>query len=651
MTRRETQPNRRPGDGRSGSDGERRRWWPVMKWGLVGAIWAGILVFGLFAWYALTLPDVDTALNPTRRPSVTILARDSSEIATVGDNFARPVSVGELPPAVVKAITAIEDRRFYDHFGLDVFGIARAAWTNLRAGGVVQGGSTITQQAAKTLFLTPERTLKRKIQELMLALWLERKFSKDQILSIYLNRTYYGAGAYGIDAAARKFFSKPAVKVSTYEAALLAGVLKAPSRLNPLANPGLADQRARVVLASMVEAGRISEKEAQAALQNRSGPGQRGRRPNGMYFVDWVLAQLPGFVAATDQDLVIATTLDPRIQRTAEDQIEKALASLAPDAGPSQAALVAMAPDGAVRALVGGRNYALSAFNRATQAYRQPGSAFKPVVYLAGLEAGLTPNSRFVDSPLRVAGWQPRNYSGRFEGEMSLRQALARSVNTIAVQVSEHAGRSRVVSVARRVGITSHLEATPSLALGTSETSLLELTGAYAVIGNGGFGVWPYGILRIEDGDGRVLYARSGSGPGRVIPAAHAAEMTEMLAEAIRAGTGKAARLTRPAAGKTGTSQNARDAWFIGFTAELVTGVWMGNDDERPMPSVSGGGAPARLWQGFMTAALAGTPERALTVRAPEPRPAPALPEASLDQPGADDPGFFQRLMRVFGSG
>ena len=651
MTTREPQPNRRPSnDGSSGRQGE-RRWWPVLKWGLVAAIWAGILVGGLFTWYWLTLPDVDTALNPTRRPSVTILARDGSEIATVGDNFARPVSVSELPPAVVKAITAIEDRRFYEHFGLDVYGVARAAWSNVRAGGIVQGGSTITQQAAKTLFLTPERTLKRKIQELMLALWLEREFSKDQILSIYLNRTYYGAGAYGIDAAARKFFGKPAVKVSTYEAALLAGVLKAPSRLNPMANPGLADGRARVVLAAMVDAGRISEKEAQAALQNRGGPGQRGRRPNGMYFVDWILAQLPGFVAATDQDLVIRTTLDAKVQRTAEDQIEKALEALAPGAGPSQAALVAMAPDGAVRALVGGRNYALSAFNRATQAYRQPGSAFKPVVFLAGLEAGLSPDSRLVDSPLQVAGWQPRNYSGRFEGEMSLRQALARSVNTIAVRVSEYAGRERVAAMARRLGITSHMEPTPSLALGASETSLLEITGAYAVIGNGGFGVWPYAIQRIEDGDGRVLYARSGSGPGRVIQAAHAAQMTGMLAEAITTGTGKAARLGRPAAGKTGTSQNARDVWFIGFTAELVTGVWMGNDDERPMPSVSGSGAPARLWQGFMTAALAGAPERPLTVRAPEPRPARSLPEARLEQPGAEEPGFFERLMRVFGSG
>ncbi len=628
-----------------------RRWWPFVRWGIVFAIWFTVAAAGLIGWYALTLPDVDEALTPTRRPSVTIVAADGGEIATVGDNFAHAVTVSELPDAVPKAITAIEDRRFYDHFGLDIHGLARAAWENVRAGGIVQGGSTITQQAAKTLFLTPERTLKRKVQELMLALWLERKFSKDQILSIYLNRTYYGAGSYGIDAAARKFFNKPAARVSPYEAAMLAGVLKAPSRLNPVANPGLADQRARVVLAAMVASGRISAAEAQAAIRSRRDPGARGRRPNGMYFVDWILAQLPGFVTARDQDLVIVTTLDSRAQRIAEDEVEKSLSVSTPKSGPSQAALVAMAPDGAVRALVGGRDYALSPFNRATQAYRQPGSAFKPIVYLAGLEAGLTPATRFVDAPLQVAGWEPRNYSGRFQGEMTLRQALAQSVNTIAVRVSEYAGRERVIATARRIGITSDLAPTPSLALGVSEISLLELTGAYAAIGNGGFGVWPYGIQRIEDRDGRVLYARSGSGPGRVIAAADAADLTDMLSEVIATGTGKAARMSRPAAGKTGTSQNARDAWFVGFTADLVAGVWMGNDDERPMSSVTGGGAPARLWKGFVTAALSGTPERPLRPRTPEPRPAPPLPAAALDQPNVDEPGFFERLLRVFSNG
>jgi penicillin-binding protein 1A len=645
------QRSRRPTEDRAFSARGGRRWWPIVKWGLVFAIWSGVALSGLLTWYFLTLPDVDDALTPTRRPAVTIVSADGAEIATVGDNFARPVTVAELPAAVPDAVISIEDRRFYDHFGLDVFGLARAAWANVRAGGIVQGGSTITQQAAKTLFLTPERTLKRKVQELMLALWLEHKFSKDQILSIYLNRIYYGAGTYGIDAAARKFFNKPAARLSTYEAAMLAGILKAPSRLNPLANPGLAEQRARVVLASMVAAGRISEAEAQAAIRSQAAGGGRGRRPNGMYFVDWVLAQLPAFVTARDQDLRIVTTLDARAQRIAEDQVEKALSAAAASGGPSQAALVAMAPDGAVRALVGGRDYALSPFNRATQAYRQPGSAFKPIVYLAGLEAGLTPASRFVDKPLQVAGWEPRNYSGRFQGEMSLRQALAQSVNTIAVRVSEYAGRERVIATARRIGITANLEPTPSLALGVSEISLLELTAAYATIGNGGFGVWPYGIQQIEDGDGHLLYTRTGSGPGRVIAAADAADLTGMLAEVVTTGTGKAAQMSRPAAGKTGTSQNARDAWFIGFTADLVAGVWMGNDDERPMTAVTGGGPPARLWKGFMTAALAGSPERPLRVRTPEPRPAPQLPAAALDQPTADEPGFFRRLLRVFSSG
>lgn len=635
----------------AGSRRDGRRWWPLVKWGLVLAIWLGVGLGGLIAWYALTLPDVDQALSPTRRPSVTILTVDGGEIATVGDNFAQALSVADLPAAVPKAVTSIEDRRFYDHFGLDVIGLGRAVWANLRAGGIVQGGSTITQQAAKTLFLTPERTIKRKVQELMLAFWLERKFSKDQILSIYLNRTYYGAGAYGIDAAARKFFGKSASRVSIYEAAMLAGVLKAPSRLNPIASPGAADQRARVVIATMVDAGRISAAEARAAVAGRGAAQARGRRPNAMYFVDWILAQLPGFLTARDQDLVIYTTLDSRAQRIAEDQVEKALSTSTAQAGPSQAALVALATDGAVRALVGGRDYALSPFNRATQAYRQPGSAFKPIVYLAGLEAGLTPASRLIDAPLRVEGWEPRNYSGRFQGEMSVTQALAQSVNTVAVRVSEYAGRERVIATARRIGITSRLEPTPSLALGVSEISLLELTAAYAAIANGGYGVWPYGIRKIEDRSGRLLYERSGTGPGRVIAAGDAANLAEMLSAAIRTGTGKAARMSRPAAGKTGTSQNARDAWFIGFTAELVAGVWMGNDDERPMASVTGGGMPARLWKNFVTTALAGSPERSLRVVRPEPRPAPPLPAAALEQPTADEPGFFERLLRVFSSG
>ncbi len=646
MANSETRRGRRPAGGPGAAGGGRKRWWPFVKWGLVAAIWSGLALAGLIAWYAADLPDIDEALAPTRRPAVTILAANGDDIATVGDYFARSVTIAELPAVMAKAITSIEDRRFYDHFGLDVFGLARAAWTNLRAGGVVQGGSTITQQAAKTLFLTPERTLKRKVQELMLALWLEHKFSKDQILSIYLNRTYYGAGAYGVDAAARKFFNKPATRISTYQAALLAGVLKAPSRLNPLANPGLADQRARRVLASMVETGKLTQAEAQAAIKAHGAPGGGGDRPNAMYFVDWVLAQLPGFVTARDQDLVIFTTLDARAQRAAEDQLERALAKAPVQSGPTQAALVAMAPDGAVRALVGGRDYSLSPFNRATQAYRQPGSAFKPIVYLAGLEAGLTPDSRFVDSPLQVAGWEPRNYSGRFQGEMSLRQALAQSVNTIAVRVSEYAGRQRVINVAHRIGITSHLEPTPSLALGVSEISLIEMTAAYTAIANGGNGVWPYGITRIEDGDGHLLYSRGGSGPGRVIAPAYAADMTDMLAEAVASGTGKAARMSRPAAGKTGTSQNARDAWFVGFTSDLIAGVWMGNDDDRPMNAVTGGGMPARMWKGFMIAALTGVPAHPLRTYSPEPRPT-----AAAKAPTPEDPGFFGRLKRLFSSG
>jgi penicillin-binding protein 1A len=606
---------------------------PVLKWTATLSIWATVLLAGAVAWYAYDLPDVDKFLAASRRPTVTVLGADNSVLAAVGDLYGTPVRLRDLPPALPHAVIATEDRRFYGHFGIDPIGLARAVWVNLRAGAIVQGGSTITQQVAKNLFLTPERTVKRKAQEVLLALWLEHRFTKDQILTVYLHRVYLGAGTYGVEAASRKYFGRSARRVSTYQAAMLAGLLKAPARYNPSNNPDRAAKRTAQVLVNMVDAGYLTPAQAAAARRDKARAVALKRHRDGRHFVDWILDQVPSYVAPGNRDLTVHTTLNPRLQRLAEARVGTVLAQAGAKAGVSEAALVAIAPDGAVRAMVGGRDYRKSQFNRATQALRQPGSAFKPLVYLAGLEAGLTPESRLLDAPVTVDGWQPRNFVRRHVGEVTLRRALSESINTVAVRVAEQAGRKRVVEAARRLGITSTLKAKPSLALGTAEVRLVDLTAAYAAFANGGMGVWAYGIQAIRDGKGRVLYRRAGSGPGRVMTPAHVAAMNAMLADVIASGTGRAARLARPVAGKTGTSQNFRDAWFMGYSADLVTGVWMGNDDGRPMLKVTGGGLPAILWRDFMAAALKGTPVHPLPGLAPHLRP------------GAPEEGFWKRLI------
>ena len=647
-------PNLRRGTG-AAAGWPRRALGFAAKWALVAAIWGGIAVGGIIAWYASDLPDIDKALSPTRRPAITVLAADGTTLATVGDDFGDALSVVQLPPQLPLAVLAAEDRRFYSHFGIDVFGMIRAMFVNLQAGGIVQGGSTISQQAAKNLFLTHERTIKRKVQEVLLALWLEQRFNKDQILAIYLNRAYFGAGTYGVDAASRKYFGRSAREVSLYQAAMLAGLLKAPSRLNPIAHPEAAAVRTKLVLTTMVDSGFLNADDVRYALQQSDSAVVAKRSlPAGRYFVDWVAAQLPSFVGDRDRDLIVRTTLDLRLQRQAEARLAEMIGSpAARKAKAGQAAAVVLAPDGAIRAMVGGDDYDDSPFNRATQALRQPGSAFKPFVYAAGLEAGLSPDSRMVDSPLQVAGWRPENFSHRYEGDVSLRYALAQSINTVAVQVGEYAGGRRIVDVARRLGITANLVATPSIALGTSEVSLLELTGAYAAFASGGIGVWPYGIEQVTDRDGRRVYVRSGDGPGRVLSRQTAAQMTEMMVAVVESGTGRAARFGRPIAGKTGTSQNFRDAWFVGFSGDLVAGVWMGNDDDTPMRKVTGAGLPAQLWRAVMADAHAGRAARPLPTIEPQEMPTPVgtPPAASVadDDGRASEPDFWDRLIRVFG--
>jgi len=612
-----SQPSKRRGGGKAKSAraakavraaGLLRR---LVTWSLVAVIWLGVMVTGVLAWYAYDLPDIGEIEKMTRRPNVTLLAADGTRLASFGDRFGATRSLRELPPHLPRAVIAVEDRRFYDHGGIDFRGLLRAVYVNIRDGRISQGGSTLTQQLVKNLFLTPDRTIKRKIQEVMLSYWLERRFTKDQILTIYLNRVYLGAGTYGVDAAARHYFGKPATRVTLYEAALMAGLLKAPSRLNPSHDPSGADQRAALVLQTMVESGFITPAEAVAALQQKT-PTHIARDDIAPYFADWIMAQVRDYLGGIDKDIRVVTTIDPTLQGIANEEVAAVLQKEGETRKVGQAALVSLAPDGAVRALVGGRSYSDSQFNRVTQALRQPGSAFKPFVYLAGLEAGLTPDSMMKDAPVRVGKWTPRNYGGRYYGEVTLRDSFARSMNSVAVRLTQKVGPKTVVATAQRLGIASKLRPTGGIALGASEVTLLELTGGYAVFANQGRHVAPYGITEIRDAEGQLLFQRDRNPGDSVVSARHLAQMSNMMSATVVWGTGKAAQSDRAAAGKTGTSQDFRDAWFVGFTAELVTGVWFGNDDGTPMNKVTGGSLPARLWGSFMKRSLDGLPQRPL---------------------------------------
>ncbi|MGF1630474.1 MAG: transglycosylase domain-containing protein [Kiloniellaceae bacterium] len=612
-----SQPAKRGGSrkGRSGrraqvarASGLLRR---VLTWSMVAAIWCGVVVAGVLAWYAYDLPATGEIEKMTRRPNVTLLAADGTRLASYGDRFGATYGLQELPPHLPHAVIAVEDRRFYDHGGIDFRGLLRAVYVNVREGRISQGGSTLTQQLAKNLFLTSDRTFRRKIQEVMLALWLEHRFTKDQILTIYLNRVYLGAGTYGVDAAARHYFGKPATRVTLYESALLAGLLRAPSRLDPTRNPAGADQRASLVLQTMVDAGFTTDALAREALQRKT-PTRVATDDIAPYFADWVLAQVRDYLGGIDSDIRVVTTIDPSLQRIANEEVAALLKAEGAARKAGQAAVVSLAPDGAVRALVGGRDYGDSQFNRVTQALRQPGSAFKMFVYLAALEAGLNPDSMVQDAPVRVSNWTPDNYNGRYYGDVTLRESFARSMNSVAVRLTQKVGPKTVVATAQRLGISTTLSPTGGIALGASEVTLMDLTGAYAVFANQGRRVTPYGITEIRDAAGRLLFQRDRAPGDAVVSARHLAQMANMMSATVVWGTGKAAQPGREAAGKTGTSQDFRDAWFVGFTAELVTGVWFGNDDSTPMDKVTGGTLPARLWGSVMKRGLDGLPQRPL---------------------------------------
>jgi penicillin-binding protein 1A len=575
----------------------------TVKWAVIGAIWITLGLGALIAWYAWDLPDISRLETPSRRPSVKLVTADGALLARYGDLHGGWVKFDDFPPHLIQAVAAIEDRRYFEHRGVDPWAILRAAIANVRAGTIRQGGSTISQQLAKNLFLTPDRTLRRKVQEALAALWLEAKFTKEQIFAIYANRVYLGAGTYGMEAASRRYFGKSVRQVTLLESAVLAGLLKAPSRYSPARDAKAATDRGRQVLRAMQDAGFLTEKDAARAggerlkLVRATGSGAR-------YFADWALERAAGYIGRTNRDLVVVTTLNSRLQRLAEQKLRNVMASVKNSSKVGEAALVTMTQDGAVRAMVGGRSYARSQFNRATQALRQPGSAFKLFVYLAALEAGMNPGDTVADAPIRIGGWRPRNYDGKFHGTVTLGEAFANSINTVAVRVSERVGRGNVIAAARRLGITSKLVSHPSVALGVGEVTLLELTASYAAVAGGGYAAWPHGITEIRDSSGTVLFRRSGSGGGEVLSKNHARALDGMLRGVIANGTGRAAWPGRSAAGKTGTSQDFRDAWFIGYAGDLVTGVWVGNDDFTPMKRITGGGLPAQMWRAFMADAL-----------------------------------------------
>lgn len=587
------------------------RSWPyvvilLLAWGV---IFGGIF----FSRFLSDLPDVNSLMANGPSRDVTILDDHGRMIARRGLTQGVLVEVSTLPSFVPNAFIAVEDRRFRSHIGIDPIGLTRAAYENMMMGRVVQGGSTLTQQLAKNLFLVPNRTFDRKIQEAMLAAYLEYRYSKDQILTLYLNRVYFGAGVYGIEAASQRFFGKHASELTLPEAAMLAGSVKAPARYNPMFDPDASHDRASVVLAAMQEENYIDEATRKDADTTRVRIVRGTATPSSGYFADWVMNQLQGYIGDPQEAVIVETTFDLDAQSTAERAVTASLKEDGDRLNVSQAVLVAMTPDGAVRAMVGGSSYAQSPYNRATDALRQPGSAFKAFVYLTAFEHGHTPTDVMHDGPVDIRGWKPEDYEGKYRGDISLREAFAISSNSVAVQLTAEVTPKAVARTAKKMGIETPLQAVSSLALGTSVVTPLELTAAYVPFANGGNSVVPHGIVRIRTKSGKVLWQRQIPDATQVVSPENLSSMTALMGDVVAIGTGKAARLDdRPVAGKTGTTQDYRDAWFVGFSADLVCGVWIGNDDNAPMNKATGGSLPARIFKRFMVEAEEGLPVRPL---------------------------------------
>ena len=587
----------------------------LLYWAIVLVVWAAIFIVGVLAVFATDLPDTSKIYDVHRQPSITYLDRSGAVVAVRGSEFAPPVDFDSLPPYVPAAFVAIEDRQFYHHLGFNPWGMARSAAHNLKhPNSNLQGGSTITQQLARNLFLTPAQTYRRKAQELILSIWLELHFSKKQILALYLNRVSFGGGAYGIEAAAQRYFNKPASGLTLGEAALLAATMKGPTRYNPAANSKRAARRATVVLNEMERMGAITPRQRADAVATPVHVSARLANQRAQYFVDWLDAQVRSQYGQPTEDLVVETTLDLPIQAAAEQAVRTGVAAHA-EQGVLNGALVALDGEGRLRAYVGGADYAASQFDRATAARRQAGSAFKPFVYLTAMESGHTPQEGVVDQPITIGNWTPRNYTGRYLGPITLETALAQSVNTVAARLANEVGTTLVAETARRLGITSPIQTDPSMALGAVEVSPLEMAQAYDAFANGGRRAQGYGIERIRTAAGRVLYDH-GAEPAaldQVIGEPALGYMIEMMRQVMTSGTGTRARVTGyDLAGKTGTTSDYRDAWFVGYTGGFVAAVWTGRDDNTPMRRVTGGGAPAEIWRAFMSAALPRLAARAI---------------------------------------
>ena len=580
----------------------------MIYWSLVIGVWGLIFVVAFLAVFATDLPDTSTLYDVKRQPSISYLDRSGALVAVRGSQESPPVDIDQLPPYVPAAFVAIEDRQFYHHFGFNPWGMLRAEFYNLtHRGATLQGGSTITQQLARNLFLTPTQSIRRKVQELILAVWLETKFSKKQILALYLNRVNFGGGAYGIEAASQRYFNKPAAQLTLGEAALLAATMKGPSRYNPAANSDRAAKRATLVLNAMVDMGAITAAQRDEAFAQPVHVSATLASQRAQYFTDWLDGQVRALLGKEPtEDLVVETTLDLPIQAQAEQALKTGVAGHA-DQGVQQGALVALDGEGRIRAYVGGDSYADSQFDRATQAQRQAGSSFKPFVYLTAMEAGHTPSEMVVDEPITIGNWSPKNFENKYLGPITLETALAQSINTVAARLANEVGTNNVAATAHRLGITSQIQTDPSMALGAVEVSPLEMAQAYDAFANGGFRVHAYGIERIRTASGQVLYDHGvGKAPlAAVIGQPALAEMAEMMRQVVASGTGARAKIGGyDLAGKTGTTSDYRDAWFVGFTGGFVTAVWVGRDDNTPMKRVTGGGAPAEIWRGFMAPSL-----------------------------------------------
>jgi penicillin-binding protein 1A len=544
---------------------------------------------------------------------IRVRAANGAVLVNIGPSFGQWLPYEQIPPEMRAAMIAVEDKRFRSHLGVDPIGVVRAAKVRIDTGRWAQGGSTITQQLARNIFLTNSRTFGRKIKEGVLSLAIERKFSKNQILELYLNRVYFGGGAYGIDAASRRFFGHSARSLSLGEAAIIAGLVKAPSNYSPTADVEAARDRSEVVLKTMVENGFVTPERA-AQVDSAAVKIQPTTKQNSVrYFTDWALPQLDTLIDENTQPIEVWTTLDPNMQAAGE----RAIAANTPSQ--AQGALVAIDRDGAVRAMIGGRDYVDSIYNRATQAERQPGSAFKLFVYLAALESGMKPTDTIVDEPVTIDGWTPRNSTRTNRGPVSLREAFALSINTVSAKIGAQLGFGTIADMARRFGISSNISTFPSMVLGTSDVRLIDMTRAFASVGNQGVSVTPYAIRKVVTADGRLLYQKE-SDEGRVLVAPWvAAEMTDLLQSAVLTGTGRAAQIGRPVAGKTGTTSSNKDGWFIGFSSGLTTGVWMGRDDARPVAGLQGGTAPARAFHDFMAVAVARRPVESFQTEVPMP--------------------------------